>query len=205
MNVFYINLDERTDRRVQIENELSKINCIVERIPAIKHSKGVIGCSKSHIKALKLAKERMLPQVLIVEDDLEWIVSSEYIEKALESLKSVKYDVVLLGGVFEPNATAKRVNEYFVSKTIAQTTVAYICKQDYYDALLDNYEMGLRNLEATGDEQTYVNDQIWKHLQRKDNWLFAYPVLCKQRVGYSNISNTNANYDDIYNRILQVS
>ena len=56
----YINLDERNDRKVDIEYQLSLLNIPKEKIhrfSAIKNEKGYLGCSMSHKKVLELILE----------------------------------------------------------------------------------------------------------------------------------------------------
>ena len=70
-HVLYINLNERTDRRKEILDELTKLNLLskAERFNAIRTPNGRIGCTLSHLKCLQLAKERDYNNVLIVEDE----------------------------------------------------------------------------------------------------------------------------------------
>ena len=77
-HIFYINLDKRTDRRAEIEQELQQFNLYdkAERFPAIPvPNQGILGCTMSHLAVLKLAKERKYKQVLILEDDFFFIIS----------------------------------------------------------------------------------------------------------------------------------
>jgi glycosyl transferase family 25 len=53
-HVFYINLDSRTDRRKEIEEELQRIGISGERFSAILAKPGIVGCNKSHLAVLKL-------------------------------------------------------------------------------------------------------------------------------------------------------
>ena len=50
--VVYINLDERVDRKQQIQQELATVFPSVERFAAIKREHGGIGCVMSHIAVL---------------------------------------------------------------------------------------------------------------------------------------------------------
>ena len=72
-NYFYINLEHRTDRKKQITDELKKMEIPEDKIIRIDASRnkynGHIGCCKSHIKALKYAKEHKFKTVIIFEDD----------------------------------------------------------------------------------------------------------------------------------------
>jgi hypothetical protein len=67
--VLVINLDHRTDRWATIERTCAAANLTPVRMPAIKSSPGWHGSGLSHLKCIRLAKERNLPWVLILEDD----------------------------------------------------------------------------------------------------------------------------------------
>ena len=73
---FYINLQERSDRKLHLEAQLALMglaNNGIERFNAIKLANGAIGCSMSHLKCLELAKERSWDHVLILEDDIKFL------------------------------------------------------------------------------------------------------------------------------------
>ena len=204
IDALYINLEERTDRNALIQDTLAQIKCSsITRINAVKHSKGEIGVAYSHIKALETAKERGLSHVLIVEDDLEWI--SNNVQNAIDSLNHMSYDVCVLAPVFDLNCTANRVSEFFVTNTKCQTAAAYVCSNKYYDTLINKLKESVLHLEEGHPPELYAIDQHWKGLQMKDNWLFAYPTLGKQRAGYSDIQKQHSNYDSAYIRNIQVS
>jgi hypothetical protein len=204
IHAMYINLEERTDRNTLIQHTLNTIKCAsVTRIDAIKDRNGAIGVAHSQIKSLELAKERGLPCVLIVEDDLEWV--SDKVNDAIDSLAHMDYDVCVLAPVFDLNCASSRVNEYFVSNTKCQTAAAYVCSNHYYQRLIDTFKESIVKLKAGENPDICAIDQHWKHLQLRDNWLFAYPTLGKQRPGFSNIQNAETNYDIPYTRNIQVS
>ena len=73
--IIYINLDKRTDRKAEIEQELQHNNLRFERFPAIQTPEGCIGCSLSHLQVVKLAKERGYNNILILEDDFMFLSS----------------------------------------------------------------------------------------------------------------------------------
>ena len=78
--IYYINLDRRTDRKELFEKQIEKyelpMNKIV-RFSAIEDNYGAIGCSKSHLEILKLIQKNKFKNVLIFEDDFEFLVSKE--------------------------------------------------------------------------------------------------------------------------------
>jgi GR25 family glycosyltransferase involved in LPS biosynthesis len=194
---FYINLDSRQDRRTSVENELSCVGFPHERFPAITYDPPQIGCSMSHLRCLELAKERNLPSVLIVEDDLVWTKRSHEIRAALESLEHIEYNVAVLAPSFTKGSEVIRVNDMFVTGTTCQTTPAYICKREYYDTLIENFKEAIELFKLGKGYDEYAIDQHWKRLQTK-GWVFAYPILGKQRAGYSDITKTEQNYDSEY-------
>jgi GR25 family glycosyltransferase involved in LPS biosynthesis len=64
-----INLDDRPDRWKAVQEEFASWPVPVERVSAIRLKPGWKGCSASHLKCVRLAKERGLPWILILEDD----------------------------------------------------------------------------------------------------------------------------------------
>jgi GR25 family glycosyltransferase involved in LPS biosynthesis len=151
----------------------------------------------SHLRCLELAKERNLPSVLIVEDDLVWTKRSHEIRAALESLEHIEYNVAVLAPSFTKGSEVIRVNDMFVTGTTCQTTPAYICKREYYDTLIENFKEAIELFKLGKGYDEYAIDQHWKGLQKK-GWVFAYPILGKQRAGYSDITKTEQNYDSEY-------
>ena len=190
---FYINLDSREDRRTAVEKELSDVGFPHERFPAITYDPPQVGCSMSHLRCLELAKERNLPSVLIVEDDLVWTKKSHEIRAAFESLEHIEYNVAVLAPGFTDGSEAIRVNEMFVTGT-CQTAAAYICRQEYYDTLIENFKESIELFKAGKGYHEYAIDQHWKRLQTK-GWVFAYPILGKQRPGYSDICREEKTYE----------
>ena len=187
--VVYINLDERTDRKTQVQKELLRVFPAekIVRFPAIKHEVGGRGCTMSHIAVLEMAKANAWKNVLVVEDDFIWIKFEEGLAPFTKLLMN-PYDVIIVGGAFvECNAITMRL-------TACQTTTAYVAAQHYYDTLIANYRGGLAQLESTGNYGAYALDQYWKKLQKTDNWFIVLPIMAAQRPGYSDIEKRHMNY-----------
>ena len=72
-NIFYINLEHRTDRKEHVENQLKLIGLKGQRFNAIKMENGAVGCSMSHLKLLQQALKLGLDHIFIVEDDIEFL------------------------------------------------------------------------------------------------------------------------------------
>lgn len=189
--IFYINLEKRQDRKAEIESELSEFDLMSnsERYNAIENSMGILGCTMSHLNVFKLAKERGYKNVLILEDDFTFIVSKEEFEQNLKLFfdNEIDYDVLMLSYNLIRN---EPVDEFpFIGKVIeAQTASSYIVNSRYYDKLINLYEYAIPLLSTTAEHWNYANDQIWKCLQKKDNWYYFTQRIGRQRPSYSDNS-----------------
>ena len=180
--IIYINLAEATERDERMKVRLAHFPADkVLRFEAIKHEKGYIGCSRSHIECLKLAMQNHWRNVLILEDDAEWTGRGA---ECLQELLANPYDVILLGSTFCDVDSNHRVIS-------ANATTAYIVNSHYYPRLLSNFTEGLERLIETDLYNTFAIDQFWKQLQ-KDRW-FLVPMVI-QTPGYSYIEKTYVDY-----------
>lgn len=188
--VVYINLDERVDRKLQVQQELLKVFPAykIQRFAAIRDDVGGIGCTMSHIAVLEMAKREGWRNVLIVEDDFMWAPSIDASSKVLTHLLFSPYDAIVLGG------TWVRYDPITLKLESCQTTTAYIVTGDYIDRMLENYNEGLQKLRETGDYPTYALDQYWKRLHASGRWYIVMPIMAAQRPGYSDIEKRNVNY-----------
>ena len=188
--VLYINLDHRTDRRTEIESELEIMGLasISERFPAIRHETiGGVGCGRSHIEVMKLAKERGYSQILVLEDDFMLTVDQETLEENLAQITDLNFDVCLLSY----NLQNSRESVYPFMKRVleAQTTSGYIVKIHYYDTLIQVFSDAVVGFEQTNYHWIYAIDVAWKVLQARDTWYCFSPRLGKQRPSYSDCGN----------------
>ena len=86
--IFCINLDTRIDRWQHAQEEFKKIGILdrVHRFSAIKDKDGRIGLIKSNLEIIKYAKNKKLNNVLIFEDDFEFLIDNplEVLQKSIE-------------------------------------------------------------------------------------------------------------------------
>lgn len=79
--VFYINLDEKEERKEATEKLLKEYGFkSFERFPATKAKGRSIGCSTSHAKALKYIVDNDIYPALILEDDVDIFAFRKTIE-----------------------------------------------------------------------------------------------------------------------------
>ena len=194
--VLYINLDKRTDRReaMEAQSEVYGISC--ERLSAIAHSFGIVGCTQSHRAAYQLAKDRGYKNVLIFEDDFQFLVPPEVFEKEVVNIfeSGLEFDVCMLAYNLKSfqecgkDSGVLRVHE-------AQTASAYIVNGHYYDTLIELYDCVLPLLEQTREHWKYANDQAWKPLQGMNRWYCTKTRIGKQRDGFSDNAQEYVSYD----------
>lgn len=187
--VVYINLQKREDRRTHIESILSTYNLPATRFDAVEHSYGLYGCGQSHLAVLKLAQTNGWKNVLILEDDIVFGVSSQEFEQNIERLfaEGPEFDVFMLDinlQCFEPTPF-----EWLTRVRYAHCAGAYIVQQHYYQKLIDLYEWALPLLLETGAHWIYANDAVWGKLQEADRWYTFKTQICKQIPGYSDTKN----------------
>jgi glycosyl transferase family 25 len=195
--VVYINLDHRQDRRDTMMKFFQEGGIPSEKIirfPAIRHEIGMIGCGQSHIGVLRMAKEKGWGNILVLEDDIEWIDFKESYLKLESLVSSQTWDVCML--------TGRYLNVQDVKVNIALHTNAYIVAKHYVPTLLDNFETGQRKLlepfrlpfqkinmkqRAMADHIHHI-DVYWCKLQKEDTWICMNPQMCSQTESYSDIN-----------------
>jgi glycosyl transferase family 25 len=180
--VFYINLDHRTDRRAEIEKELTDMDLKFERFPAIRTQYGLVGCGLSHLAVLKEAKARGYPNVLIFEDDFQFLVTKEEFHASLQKALAKEYDVIMLG--YNTDETPEVVDGR-MRLTNVQSASGYIVHSRMYDTLLAVQEEAVKRLDETKMHWLYANDKSWKVLQPTTLWYALQPRTGKQRPSIS--------------------
>jgi len=190
--IVYINLSHREDRKQQILSEFSRVGVpkhLIERFDAIKHERGAIGCTMSHIAVLKMAIQQGWQNYIVLEDDIQW----NNFENGYSTLSQCydKYDVVILGGSHPRFQDNKLV--------YCQTTTGYVVNKHYYTKLLANFEEGLSGLLLSGNIPQFAIDIYWNRLIQSDNWGIIRPSLVVQRPGYSDIEKRHVDYLSVFN------
>jgi len=185
--IVYINLDHRQDRRDIMAKFFEQGGLPADKIirfSAVKHTKGAIGCLASHTEVIRMAKKEGWKNVLILEDDLQWINLESGYKQLTELISEPKWDVILLCGWY--------IHYNFPRIYDSVNTGAYLVNSEYYDKLLANREWALRNIGKPRDIfskiQSYAADVSWKYAMRKDTWYCLYPCICSQVDDYSDNS-----------------
>ena len=200
-HIFYINLDRRTDRRAEMEAQLEEYGLPYERFSGVETpGQGIVGCGLSHTAVLKLAKERGYKNVLILEDDFDFLVTKDELENHLKQMfehdPPISFDVCMLSYNLHNHQVLSDVPlEVGLGKvSYAQTASGYIVNAHYYDTIIELYEWAIPKLRETGQHWVYANDVIWRQLQERDRWLYFYTRIGRQRAGYSDNAQSYQNH-----------
>lgn len=194
-NIFYINLEHRTDRKEHIESQLKSVGLTqFERFNAVKLANGRIGCSMSHLRCLQTAKDRNYEHLLICEDDTTFLNPALFINQINTLLKkNHKWDVLLLSGNNIP--PYQPIDETCIRVSHCQTTTCYLVNGHYIDTLIHNYKEGIQHLmREPENHRQYAIDMYWLQLQKRDMWLLLVPLSIIQREDYSDIEQRRTNY-----------
>jgi hypothetical protein len=157
--IFYINLDDRPERKLHIENELEKYGIVAERFPAIQltqeqneilksegcmfkkderpeYSRFAKSCALSHLHIILRSKLMGYKNVLILEDDVifrEDIL--EELKKSLDDLeKESRWDMFYIG--CNPFLYEKVTDNLSISLG-AYAAHAYAVNSHFYDTILN--------------------------------------------------------------------
>lgn len=188
-----ISLDNRPDRWEECVRVFKKQNLDVERLPAIYGKDlniptendvwyhGVLGCSISHLFAVKYAKQLNLDNILILEDDVEFIedVNKKFLDILAELPED--WDMVYFGG--NHCEIPRKVSPHLsrVSHTLACHAIALNYK--FFDTAIQ----ALTNINT-------INDVNYQTLQKDYNIFVTNPHLAWQRPGFSSILERHEDY-----------
>lgn len=200
-HIVYINLKRRYDRRVAFERMMDDMKLPYERFDAIENKHAYLGCCYSHLAVLKMARDRGYKNILIFEDDFEFEVTREELDKRLDFFFTKCgsfYEVLMLSANIynsrnlefahpDPNIKIKQV-------LYAKTASGYLVSGDYLPKLIQLYEWAFSILSITGEHWMYMNDTIWRSLQYTGLWYYIYPRIGKQRACYSDLAGDYRDY-----------
>jgi hypothetical protein len=201
MEIIYINLDKRTDRRESIEKVLQGFS--FRRFPAIIHEYPFVGATLSHINSLQLAIQQNWESVLIMEDDMQWN-NFEKNYPILQDLMKKPYDVIILGGILVSHNP--ETHKLYRCNSMG----AYVVHRNYYQTLLNNFGEGYNLLvkdiyqkvpkwglkRVIRRDVEYRIDMYWHRLQARDNW-FIIP-LCYSPSGFSDITKSQIDWSSYF-------
>jgi GR25 family glycosyltransferase involved in LPS biosynthesis len=178
--IFVINLPERTDRLLDIAEQLYKWNIPYELVNAVKHENGAEGLRITVEGIFREAVKQEWESILIFEDDAIFVDSggnpNEVMEKVVKQLPKT-WDILYLGAQCT-TGFKMRVSPNLLLVENAYATHAWAL------SLHGIKEVLMSVLEAP------IDNCVVKKIQPQGNTYITYPLLCSQRAGMSNIGNT---------------
>lgn len=182
--IYVINLDRRVDRLEEFDAEMKKIELPYKRFRAIETKPGFVGCAKSHLAVLKMARDLDLKNVLVFEDDFSTLVSKEEFWDEIRNLMETEpdFDVCMIAYFIR---RSEEYSDRLLKVIEAQTASAYIVNQRFYDTIIDLYDKTNPILEQKREHWLYAADQTWKQLQPVSRWFATKKRLGFQRASYS--------------------
>jgi hypothetical protein len=196
--ILVINLEHRKDRWKEIQESFQDWPSL-ERMDAVKASPGWKGCNQSHMKALKIAKEKEYPWVLVLEDDCDPAPNSlTRFKQLLPSLwESRNSWDVFLGGVTSVKDASVRQTSPPLLNVKGHTTHFCLYNSESYDKLID----GIQKTDTVIDSFYRETPEIRS--------LCTAPHLATQRASRSDLQEQETNYDEIFrtsnSHLLKVS
>jgi glycosyl transferase family 25 len=189
--IYYINLDKRTDRKELLEKEFDKMQIPkdkIERFAAINNTiAGIIGCNQSHLEILNLALLNNYENVLILEDDFEFLISREkfynLLNKFFEKYKDdyeicyLQYNLINFEEKDELIGLAKK----------SYTSAGYLINKRIIKDFRDKLEIDTKKLIETGEHWNYAIDVSWHTFQYNRNVYYFKERVGKQRASYSDL------------------
>ena len=164
MKYYYINLENATNRREQIESQFKENNVLFHRVDAFlynnnEHRTEKIAkenaCCRSHIKAIfEFIMNSNDDYALICEDDLSFELKKYWKLSPEEVVKNapLDYGIIQLAIIFSrinnPDTNWNKQNNYFKWGTIPHvgSTLAYIINRKCANELLNYYLKNSNNL-----------------------------------------------------------
>jgi len=192
--IYCINLDSRKDRWVEVQKKFEKNNIEVERISAVEGSKlnldfppeikeGAVGCSLSHLFAMKIAKQLGLKNYLIFEDDVE------FVENFCEKFDGIKdqipdnWDMLYLGGQHFHGMNLQKITENIFKCEYTLTTHSFAIKDTVYDLFIDKL------IDITKPCDIHFAEQ-----HKNINAYVILPHLTWQSNSYSDVEKSHVDY-----------
>ena len=194
LDIIYINLTHRVDRKKNIVEEFDKIGILnYSRFNGLLNANGALGCAYSHKKVIKLYDAANDKLLMVCEDDIQFIGSSNKLNILLENFINDNNLNVLCLAFNHSNQYP--YNDYFNLTSDTQTMSCYILKPYMKDVFLKNFELSTKLLEH-GIDRIYKPeiDQVWKSLQKKYNFIIPIERFALQRESFSDIEKKIVDY-----------
>jgi GR25 family glycosyltransferase involved in LPS biosynthesis len=205
---FVINLKRRPDRLESIKRELEYIGWDYELVYGID-TNSYMGCTLSHLKVLKLAKERNFDKVMIIEDDCFFMPYAKSLINKLDSeLERLDYSILNLSPTLNRHINKSNKSEFLLDMTNLpekqrpEFREIYAANMVVYDKNVINEIFNIKNTSHQNGDYFYAYDDYLFHfiIQKYQSYCPILPICC-QGNDWSDISQGMYNnfYTQTYN------
>ena len=172
-NVFVISLTTRVDRREKVSKELKSQKIPFQFYDAIADENPIYGCTASHINVIKLARDKRLPYVLILEDDAKFVQQFK-----LPPLPR-DWSMLFLGACVN-----KVYDEYYYrwKRCSNWYAHAYIVRDTMYDRIIEEASQNM--------DKRLIDEYYCEYLHPTIQSYCIYPTMITQADDYSDILKT---------------
>lgn len=174
-----INLLHRTDRYEHISSEIKKLP-----VDSFEIVEGIIDdtktCFQSQKKCIRIAKERKLPYILVLEDDAVFTEAVGIFEDAFKTIQTMEWDMFFLGANLQK--PANRVTTNILKITGAYAAHAYMVHERFYDTIL--------NLPHICEMDVHYHDLMEHH-----NVYMCDPMIAYQLPSHSDLQDGFRDYN----------
>jgi len=198
-DAYIINLDSRQDRLDDIIKTFKDIDLDLYKLSAIHDSVGWKGCGYSHVSLVKMAKEKGLPSILIMEDDCiprdnfttVWPKIQAWLDSNLDA-----WDMYAGGNRYyhyHPNEVSSTVIPICaIDKDIKLYYTKFVSAQFYY-LNSSAYDAILAWEDHIESNEGWVPIDLWPDMQ-KLRVITSVPFITLQKEDYSNIEKVKRDY-----------
>jgi GR25 family glycosyltransferase involved in LPS biosynthesis len=196
--IYCINLDTRIDRWNHAQEEFKKADILdrVQRFSAIKEDDGRVGVIKSNLAIVKIAKEKKLKNVLVFEDDFEFIVDNpqKVLQTSINQAQGIKWHLFYLGANTHEKLIKFKPNLILLKNAFAVHSMAY--SNLVYDSFINKYD-GIKIIKNFDD---ILDVYLAKNIQTKGICLMTNPMMTTQINSFSDIEQRVVDYSFIEER-----
>ena len=187
--IWCINLDSRIDRWSECQQEFDKLGIKdrVNRFSAIQMKDSRAACSLSHLTLIKMAQQKKLKNILILEDDVSFIDDTIItLEKCFQQI-NYNWNVFYLGANLHQHLKKISDNVFQLKRAYAAHAIVY--NKNIYDVIIKNYEW-----KSEIKELPDMFDVWMTCIQDMYNVVICNPMICIQRPSYSDLEKKETDY-----------
>lgn len=183
--IYCINLDHRTDRWEHACSEFVKLGIIdrVIRFSAVKEEDGRVGVIKSHLNIVKKARDTKLDNVLVFEDDVQFIGEDPIgiLRRAINQISEIEYFLFYLGANI--HSSLDKLQENLLKARVAYGAHAICYNRRIYDLFIGYFD-GMCRIDRREDIlDVYLSEKF----QANYECLLLNPMIATQFNSYSDI------------------